>query len=477
MKVLLTGANGYIGRRLMHRLMDDPGINLRILVRHADTIRDDVRPGVIVFTGSTFDSDSLARALDGVDTAYYLVHSLGAGGDFRKLDRESAHNFLDACINAGVKRIIYLGGLGDRNCRSVHLLSRIETGEILSSRPDRIHTIWFRAGIIIGSGGASFEIIHHLVEKLPVMFTPRWVKTLSQPIAVDDVIDYCHRALYLDVRENLAIDIGGEVMSFRDMMKTAARVRGLHRLIIPLPVISPAVSSYFLVLFTPVSWRIASALVKGLRVRTVIRNDLARWLFPDIIPMSCREAFEHAYGEIEERAVLSRWSDHSSGMRYDDERKRKENAVYRDERCVPLGKTSPADLFRAVLAIGGENGWFAFGFLWRIRGHADKIVGGAGLNRGRRLADRLRVGDTIDFWRVIDIEAGRRLVLASEMKLPGRGWLEFEIKEDRLVQTALFHPRGLWGRLYWILLLPFHLPIFILMSKRIVRKAYLYNKN
>lgn len=299
MKILLTGATGYIGSQLKERLLQDEDVRLRLFVRNASKVKLEVSRNVEMREGSTFDKDSLLKALKGMDVAYYLIHSMGAKGDFEELDRISAENFRDACIAAGVKRIIYLGGLGKKETASKHLLSRIETGEILSRQPADIQTIWFRAGIIIGAGSASFRIIRSLIRKLPLMITPRWVHTKTQPIAVQDVLQYLFLAREVEVQGNLMVDVGSEQMSFKEMLERAARVMGLRRLLIPVPVLSPRLSSYWLILFSPVSYRIARALVDGLKSETIIQNDNARFYFPKVIPLPYEKAIEAALSEDE----------------------------------------------------------------------------------------------------------------------------------------------------------------------------------
>jgi uncharacterized protein YbjT (DUF2867 family) len=294
MNVLLTGASGYIGRELWAALAEDPGVNLGLLVRDKGKLRLGPESRAEVYEGSTFDEVSLRRALSGADVAYYLIHSMAAKGDFEELDRRSAANFLAACLDERVRRIIYLGGLGCKETASRHLLSRIETGEILSSRPDRIQTIWFRAGIIIGAGSASFEIIRHLIRKLPVMTTPRWVRSFTQPIGIGDVVRYLAAARDLDATENLVVDIGSEKMTFQEMLERAARVMGLRRWIIPVPVLSARVSSLWLILFTPVNFRVARSLVDGLRSETIVMNDNAGRYFPRIVPIPYEAAVETA---------------------------------------------------------------------------------------------------------------------------------------------------------------------------------------
>ncbi|MEJ2691390.1 MAG: SDR family oxidoreductase [Deltaproteobacteria bacterium] len=476
-KVLITGATGYIGRRLQNRLLERSDLAIRLLVRNRRKVGPCAGSQVEIIEGDTFNPAQLALALQSVHTAYYLIHSMGEKGRFADLDRQSAMNFRDACIAARVRRIIYLGGLGLTESASEHLLSRLETGEILSSRRYRIQTIWLRAGVIIGSGSASFEIIRNLVQKLPVMVTPRWVKTLSQPIAVADVVAYLEAAIDLRVSGNLVIDIGSEeAMSFRDMMLRAARVMGLRRFLLPVPFLSPRLSSYWLMLFTPVPYGVAAALVEGLKSETLLQNNNAAIFFPAIRPMAYEEAVEQAIKELVHDEVVSRWCDSSGGVCCDIEgRGDPGGAILRDRRTVDLSGFDPIDVFAAMTSIGGENGWFTYHFLWRLRGLIDKVLGGYGLNRGRRARGDLRPGDALDFWKVADIKPGKRLLLWSQMKLPGEAWLEFEIQGDSLVQTAHYLPRGIWGRVYWYAVKPLHNLVFADLANKIVGKAKMLN--
>jgi uncharacterized protein YbjT (DUF2867 family) len=296
-RVLVTGVTGYIGRRLTGKLLHYPDLQIRIFVRNALKVPEKTRQQVEISEGDTFNQEKLAQALQDIDVAFYLIHSMAAGKDFSALDRQSAENFRDACIAAGVKKIIYLGGLGVRETASKHLLSRIETGEVLSARQDRIVTIWIRAGVIIGAGSKSFEIIKNLVQKLPVMVTPKWVSTRTQPVAVDDVLSYLAAAIRLDTRENLIVDIGSDPMTFREMLHLAARVMGLHRAIFPVPVLTPRLSSYWLIIFTPVPYQIAAELVEGLKSETVQQNDNAARYFPEIKPLAFEDAVRKAMEE------------------------------------------------------------------------------------------------------------------------------------------------------------------------------------
>ncbi len=294
MTILLTGATGYIGGQLLDVLGEEQDVGLRLLIRDKSRFKPRGEAKAELFEGSTFDSRSLRRALRGVDVAYYLIHSMAAKGDFETLDRQSASNFLAACLDEKVRRIIYLGGLGRKDTASRHLLSRIETGEILSSRPDRIQTIWFRAGVIIGAGSASFEIIRSLVRKLPVLTTPRWVRTCTEPIGVGDVVRYLAAARNLEASGNLMVDIGSERLTFQEMLQKAARVMGLRRWIVPVPLLSPRISSLWLILFAPVNFRVARSLVDGLRSETVVTNTNARIYFPQIEPVSYEAAVRSA---------------------------------------------------------------------------------------------------------------------------------------------------------------------------------------
>lgn len=472
MNILLTGATGYIGRRLLKKLLTDGSVRLRLFVRNARKVQADLEDRVEAFEGTTLDRGSARKGLEGIEVAYYLIHSMGAGADFETLDRLSARNFLEACIAGNVKRIVYLGGLGTKDTASKHLRSRLETGEILSSRPDRVPCLWLRAGVIIGSGSAGFEIIRHLVQKLPVMITPRWVRTQTQPVGVSDVLDYLFQAKDVPVEGSVAVDIGAEKMSFRDMLLRSAGVMGLKRAVIPVPLFSPRLSSYWLKLMTPVPFPIARALVEGLRSETTVQNDNARTYFPRIHPLSYEGSFRRALDEIERRQVISRWCDSSAAKTCDivglD---RLETAVYREKTSAGLGALPADGVFSVVESIGGDNGWFTYDWLWRLRGFIDVLFGGPGLSRGRRDPNRLRIGDALDFWKVVDLKPNRRLLLVNQMKVPGKAWLEISIEGSRLVATAHYYPQGLWGRLYWLLTKPLHKLIFPAMVKGIINKA------
>ncbi|MBF0242854.1 MAG: SDR family oxidoreductase [Desulfamplus sp.] len=484
--VLITGSTGYVGRRLKQILINQHDLNIRLMVRDKNRLDPSIlakerQEELQIVEADTFDPKSLEVALQNIDVAFYLIHSMGSkDGDFKSKDRISAENFRDASIAAGVKRVIYLGGLGAKESASSHLLSRIETGEILSAHKDKIQTIWFRAGVVIGSGSASFEIVRHLIHKLPIMITPKWVNTITQPIAIDDVLAYLHSAIYADIKGDLIVDIGSAPMSFGQMMQQTAKVMGLERILIPVPLLTPKLSSYWLILFTPVPLKMAAALIEGLKSETILLNDNAQRYFSNIKPMPFNEAVKRAIDEMEHREVISRWCDSSE----DKSCELKEldspagvgesaGAVLRDIRKFSIGKISKDRLFASICSLGGENGWFAFNFLWEIRGVIDKLSGGVGLNRGKRSTTNLRVGDAVDFWKVADIKDGKRLLLAAQMKLPGKAWLEFDIQSEFgvMVQIAHFHPRGLLGRVYWYSMLPVHNIIFKMLGQKIVEHA------
>ncbi len=472
-RVCITGATGFIGRRLCYRLIGDPAVELRLFVRNSRKISVDLSGPAEVIEGDTFDPSALDRAMKNIDTAFYLVHSMGAKKEsFSELDRKSAENFRNAAINAGVKRIIYLGGLGVKENSSEHLRSRIETGEILSARPDKIQTLWFRAGIVIGAGGASFDIVRNLVEKIPVMVSPRWIKTRTQTISVDDVLEYLHRSIFLDVTGDRVVDIGTDPVTFKEMLAGAAKILGLKRAIVSIPFFTPRLSSYWLVFITPVPYRVAAALVEGLKHETLMQNDNARKLFPDIKPETFEESFRKAVEEIEQRQIISKWCDSTGDDACDisvpfDASK----AVYSDTRSRQTNGIPEESVFRVITGLGGRGGWLAYDFLWMLRGIMDKAVGGYGLNRGKRSETGLRIGDSLDFWKVADLVPGKRLLLLAQMKLPGRAWLEFVIEKGRLYQNACFIPRGLFGRLYWHLMYPFHLFVFNGLISGIIKRA------
>ena len=472
MKVLLTGSTGYIGRRLKRKLLENSDINLRLFVRNKKTLSSKLPKEIEVVEGNTFDKESLKKALKDIDIAYYMIHSLSRT-NYKELDKTSAQNFIDMAKECGVKRVIYLGGLGIKNENtSEHLLSRLETGEVLSLQ-EKVQTIWIRAGVIIGSGSTSFEIIRNLTEKLPVMTTPKWVFTKAQPIAVDDVLKYLEQSLYLEEKKNLIIDIGSEQLSYKQMMLQTAQALGLKRVLIPLPFLSITLSSYWLNLFTPVQFKVAKALIEGLKSEVLVQNDNAEKYFPNINPIRYKKAVKKAVKEIETNQVISRWSDTDNSGKIWDKNHDEEiaDAIFLDRKEEYIWNLNKKQVFKSFTSIGGKDGWFAYDFLWEIRGFIDKLLGGVGLKRGRKDQHKLRVGESLDFWKVVDIKKDERLLLYAQMKVPGTAWLEFKIEGEKLIQSAYFYPKGLLGRLYWYSLIPIHYLVFNNMIKSIIKKA------
>jgi len=467
--ILLTGTTGYVGGRLLHAL-EAAGYRVRCLSRHPEALSHRVRQTTEVVKGDVLDADYLAPSMVGVHTAYYLVHSMASANSFEVEDRHAAQAFAVAARDAGVQRIIYLSGLGSGSELSAHLRSRQEVGRIL--RESGVPTSEFRAAIVIGSGSASFEMIRALVEKLPVMITPRWVNTSTQPIAVEDVIAYLKLALDLEMNGSRIIEIGGtDKVTYLELMKEYARQRGMKRWMIPVPVLSPRLSSLWLGLVTPVYARVGRQLVDSLRNETIVRDRSANDLF-SIRPLGSREALKRALANEDREFAETRWSDAFSSLRVapgwgGDKFGRR----IVDSRSVHV-QFPPAMAFWPVERIGGQTGWYYGNWLWRIRGLLDLLFGGAGMRRGRRDPDRLLPGDTVDFWRVEEIQRDHLLRLAAEMRLPGRAWLQFEVKPGRsgsvIRQTAIFDPVGVSGQLYWYLLYPVHQFVFAGMLGGIV---------
>ncbi|MFJ8922021.1 Uncharacterized conserved protein YbjT, contains NAD(P)-binding and DUF2867 domains [Streptomyces sp. LamerLS-316] len=485
LRCLVTGATGYIGGRLVPELLE-AGHRVRCLARTPEKLRDLPWAGQVeVAKGDVTDAGSLGAAMHDIDVAYYLVHALTSGAGFERTDREAARVFGEQAEAAGVRRIVYLGGLTPAGVPerelSPHLRSRAEVGRILLD--SAVPTTALRAAVIIGSGSASFEMLRYLTERLPVMVTPSWVSTRIQPIAVRDVLRYLVGSARMPAEVNRTFDIGGpDVMTYRDMMQKYAQVAGLpHRLILPVPMLSPGLSSHWVGLVTPVPASIARPLAESLRYEVVCHeHDIAEHV-PDGPgqPFSFATALSLALQRVREARVTTRWSsastpgipsdplptdpDWAGGSLYTDARERDVDA-------------SPEALWRVVEGIGGENGWYSLPPAWAVRGWLDRLVGGVGLRRGRRDAQRLRVGDSLDFWRVEEIEPGRLLRLRAEMRLPGLAWLEMYVEEregggSRYRQRAVFHPSGLLGHAYWWSVSPFHAVVFGGMARNIARAA------
>lgn len=471
--ILLTGASGYVGGRLLPRL-HAMGVRVRCLARRPEFLRDRVLAPSEIVNGDVLDPESLERALAGVDAAYYLVHAMASGASFEAQEGLGARNFAAAAKRQGVRRIIYLGGLGDDSGQpSAHLRSRQEVGRIL--RESGVPTIELRASIVIGSGSLSFEMIRALVERLPAMITPRWVRVVAQPIGIDDLLAYLVQALELPMEESRVIEIGGaDRVSYGDLMREYARQRGLRRLLLPVPFLTPRLSSLWLGLVTPLYARIGRTLIESIKTPSVVRDPSAMRLFR-VRPVGMPEAIAAALRNEDREFAASRWFDAVSSRGGSPSRMggRFGNRIV-DARSRAVS-VSTARAFAPIECIGGERGWYGHDWLWRVRGAIDWLLGGVGMRRGRVPTECLRTGLALDFWRVEALEPGRRLRLEAEMRLPGRAWLEFEVEPSQdgsiIRQTAVFDPLGLGGLLYWYLLYPFHRLIFGAMLEGIAKSA------
>jgi len=470
--ILLTGASGYVGGRLLSAL-ERENRPIRCISRRPESLRCRVAPSTEVVGGDVLREETLGPALDGVEAAYYLVHSMGSRGEFVERDRAAAALFARAAVQAGVKRLIYLGGLGHEEDLSDHLASRQEVGNVL--RQSGVPVIEFRASIIIGSGSLSFEMIRALVEKLPAMITPRWVRSRAQPIGIDDVIAYLLQALDVPLDGSRIFEIGGaEQGSYGDIMAEYARQRGLRRWIIPVPVLSARLSSLWLGLVTPLYARVGRKLIDSLRHDTVVRDKSALEVFP-IRPPGYARAIEGVLKNEERDIAQTRWSDALSSI---GTRLRWGGLKFGSRIVDSYVRTVPCDVsdaFRPIQRIGGETGWYFGNRLWRIRGFIDRLLGGPGLGRGRRHPEQLAAGDIVDFWRVERMEQDRLLSLIAEMRLPGRARLQFEVNpcpEGAIIrQTTIFDPVGLSALLYWYGLYPLHRFLFAGMLRSIARAA------
>ena len=471
--VLVTGASGYVGGRLVPAL-EEKGERVRCLARNPGYLAGRFSPDTRIVAGDVLDPGSLGIALEGVDTAYYMVHSMGSGDDFEEQDRIGARNFALAARGQGVRRIIYLGGLFGDGELSSHLASRREVGAILASEGPP--TLEFRASIIIGSGSLSFELLRSLVDRLPVMVTPRWVRTLTQPIAIEDVIAYLVHGMDMELRDSAVFEIAGsDQVTYGELMREYARQTGVRRLMIPVPVLSPNLSSLWLGLVTPLYARVGRKLVDGLRNETVVRDKAALKSFP-VRPLGVPQAIDRALRQENTEIARTRWSDavSSGGSRPSRGGRRFGSRLVDRQQAVV--EAEPARAFAPIKRIGGDRGWYFATWIWYLRGLADLLAGGVGMRRGRRHPVDLRPGDPLDFWRVEAYEENRLLSLRAEMKLPGQAWLQFEVepagKGSRITQTAVFRPLGLGGLLYWYGLYPVHWIIFRWMLKGIAGRAH-----
>ncbi len=477
MNILLTGANGYIGRRLLDLLVEQ-GHFVHCMVRDVNriAITESIQPNIKLHKAdlsAPLDTENLPT---NIDAAYYLVHSMtGSGSEFAEREQQTAVNFMDYIKKTKAQQLVYLSGITNDKGLSNHLKSRKNVESVLAD--SHIPLTVLRAGIVVGSGSASFEIIRDLVEKLPVMIAPKWVSTCCQPIAVRDVLQYLSGVLLKSDAYNKTFDIGGaDILTYKQMMLQFAQVRGYKRYIITVPVLTPKLSSYWLYFVTSVSYSLAKHLVDSMKNEVIAAPSTIKDIVP-IEPLSYKQSVQLAFDKIAQNAVVSSWKDSLAASNYlvnlNDFVKVPEHGCVNDQRKISFTR-NPDEVLANIWAIGGSRGWYYAGTLWKIRGLLDKMVGGVGLRRGRRSVTNIIAGDALDFWRVILADhKNKRLLLYAEMKLPGEAWLEFKIatsdgQESTLIQTATFRPHGVWGRLYWYSLLPFHHFIFQNMALNII---------
>lgn len=471
--ILVTGATGYVGGRLIPRLLE-AGYSVRVLVRDPSRLQGRRwLDQVDVYQGDVLQPETLEAPLEGVDAAYYLIHSMMAGTGFHQRDQQAARSFSAAAKKGGVRKIVYLGGLGDPEAQlSDHLRSRQETGVALQS--GGVPVLEFRAGVVVGAGSASFEMIRYLTERVPIMISPRWVYTRTQPISIGNILDYLVAAIELEQKDDLVIEIGGpKILTYEDMLRGYATIRGLKRAIIPVPVLTPHLSSYWVHWVTPIPAALARPLIEGLRNEVIVRNSQARELFPSIKLASYEQAVEVALSSLQASNIESTWSDALANTLGDE---RPVHLSIHDgmiiERRALEVPALTTDIYRAFTSLGGDKGWLYANWAWRLRGVLDRMVGGVGFRRGRRDPHVVRMGDALDFWRVEELVPDEKMLLRAEMKLPGRAWLQYEAhthtpQTSCLMQTAFFAPKGLFGLLYWYLLYPIHTRIFSGLIKAI----------
>ncbi|MDA0347281.1 MAG: SDR family oxidoreductase [Verrucomicrobia bacterium] len=469
MKILLTGATGYVGKRLLPVLVKS-GHKVVCCARDVGRFHpsESLEESISIIEIDLLDRPSLAKIPKDIDAAYYLVHSMSSSSDYEDMERRSAMNFREAVSKTNARQVIYLGGIANEKTLSKHLGSRKRVEDELSL--GEYHFTALRAGIIVGAGSASFEIIRDLVEKLPIMVAPKWLRTLCQPIAIADVVIILEKTLGNKKAFDDNFDIGGEdILSYRDMLLLFAKVRGLKRRIFILPVMSPRLSSYWLYFITAISYKLANALVESMKMEVLCRDDRINHLL-NIRPIGYEEALVSIFEEVEHSQIISSWKDSlvsaDGSYKLSDFIQVPGHGCFSDQRSKSV--KDKAVILNRIWSIGGKGGWYYANWLWRIRGFLDKIAGGVGLRRGRTNEHEIAAGDAIDFWRVLYANKNEgRLLLFAEMKLPGEAWLEFKLEGSKLRQTATFRPRGLLGRLYWFSVYPLHGILFTGMLNKL----------
>jgi uncharacterized protein YbjT (DUF2867 family) len=475
MNVLIGAPAGYVGRQLLLRFEREMGVALRVLIDDARRIAGDLGARTEVVEGNLLEPAVLRDAVRSIDVAYYPLRLASPDRDFASRNREFAHRFRDACIEAGVKRIVHLGTPAVRAKPSRLQTIFLEAAEILGARPDRIQLLCLSPGVIIGPGSAVYEMVMNLVRKAPLLFVPRWARAEVRPVALSDMVEYLARAASLEVTGNLSIDIGRPGIRVGDLLALAMRVTGRSRTTIPLPVSLPRLSALLVTLATPFSYRVSLELVRYLRAAPGTLPgpsppDATRY-FPEVTPLTCEQAMTMALAATDADEVESRWTDSIVGISYRPSEGEMRAARYQVVEQQDFGNLSASKVYRSVLSVGGEAGWFSFDILWRIRGFLDKLLGGFGTSLGRRSATELRTGDMLDVWRVVDLVENERVLLEAQMEVFGKAWLEFRLRGTTLSQTAYYDPAGPAGRLYWYAMLPFHRFIFPDMIRSIIDRA------
>ncbi len=476
--VLVTGATGYIGGRLAPNLLEQ-GYHVRCMARHATHLKGRQWPGAQIVEGDALHPETLSAALDGVDTAYYLIHSMSAGDDrYAHTDRKAARNFARAAQTAGVRRVIYLGGLGRDTDLAPHLRCRQEVGDIL--REEGPTVVEFRAAVIVGSGSASFELIRHIVEQHPVIPLFPWLRTRCQPIAVRDVLKYLSLGIDVPADASRTYEIGGpEILTYEEMLRVYARRRRLRRWFVPVPYVSARMCAWWIELMTPIPAGYARPLIEAAKDEVVCRDESARKAFR-LHPIDYETAVRYALLRIKEGAVRTTWTMAMFPRQSPFSQMSIREGLICEESRVVVDAT-PAALFHIYSGLGGERGWLFANWLWKLRAALDRLVGGVGMRRGRRNRDEIGQGEPLDFWRVEKITADRLLLLRAEMAVPGKAWLQFESSpagsgRSTLRITAYFEPRGLWGRAYWAALVPVHRILLGGLARAIAKRARLNHR-